>query len=79
MGDASVRENRANSLVDYVRETLEQVNETRIRVALILFAIEGMGDPKIEEALIDYQKRVAENRAYEDVVDVEELRKRFVG
>ena len=68
------------SIEEYLKGTLADVDsilahaiEARNRLAIRLKALAMATDDRVEEAVEDYQQRVAEKRGYDDTVTIEEL------
>ena len=80
MADSAERSNEVVGMVEYLRETIAEFDETiaemqarRTTLATRLAVIEAGTDPGISSAVQDYADRVAANRPYEDSMSADEL------
>ncbi|MDP9389244.1 MAG: hypothetical protein M3Q48_15345 [Actinomycetota bacterium] len=89
MAMAEPADDRVIEVVDYLRETIADIDETvrswhlkRTKLAVRLAALEAATDGSVLEAAADYERRLGEDRPYEaaeDVADlVKEAHSRFV-
>lgn len=80
MAIAEPANNEVVSLVDYLRETIAEIDSTvsgwharRTALALRLAALEAATDPEVLAAAEDFDARVAEGRPYEGAQSVADL------
>ena len=89
MGEPQLADDHVVDMVDYLRETLAEIDETiadlnrrRVGIATRLAVIATSSDPTIQTAVDDHSERVAAGRPYEDAMDanefVMEAHRRFV-
>lgn len=89
MGEPLRRDEEVINMVQYMRDSLARMDQAveawmteRNELAVRLAAMESAHDPKVLAAAEDYQRRIAEERPYEDAEDAEtligEAHRRFV-